>query len=367
MFIKKNNQSTKNYFMDLARKQAKYVLGNTGSNPAVGCVIVKNGCVISADRTGYSGRPHAEFNAINNIKNKARHTDLYVTLEPCSHYGRTPPCVNLIAKKKISNVFFSVKDIDPRSHDKSTNYLRKRSINVENGILYKKVNPFYKSYFNCKKKELPFVTCKLAVSKDLYSKNIKKKWITNNFSRGRVHLLRSTHDSLITTYKTIKDDNPRLDCRINGLKQRSPRLFILDKNLKISLKSEIFNIRSSANITIFYNKIKRSKIKKFKNLKIRLVRLNLDSKNKFNLKDVLANVRNFGHSRIFVESGRNLIFNFIKNNLANELKLFISKNKIGKYGKNNIKNDINLYLRTKKYKIEKVNLFGDKLINFRIK
>ena len=367
MFTKKNNQSKKNYFMNLARKQALYALGNTGINPAVGCVIVKDGCIISADRTSSNGRPHAEFNAIKNIKNKAAHSDLYVTLEPCSHYGKTPPCVNLIAKNRISNVFFSVKDVDPRSRDKSTNFLRKRNINVKNGILYKEVNPFYKSYFKYKKKELPFVTCKLAVSKDLYSKNIKKKWLTNNFSRGRVHLLRSAHDCLITTYKTIKDDNPRLDCRINGLSQRSPRLFILDRNLKISIKSRIFNIRSTTNITIFYNKNKKSKIKKLKKLKVKLVRLKLDSKNKFNLKEVLINIRKFGFSRIFVESGRNLIFDFIKNNLVNDFKLFISKKKIGKNGENSIKDNMNLYLKDKKYMVEKVNLFGDKLLNYWIK
>ena len=241
MFTKKNNLPEKKYFMELAHKQALYALGNSGCNPAVGCVIVKNGCIISAGRTSYNGRPHAEFNAINSFKNKIKGSDLYVTLEPCSHYGKTSPCVNLIAKREINKVYFSVNDIDPRSYNKSSNILKKKSIYVEKGIFYKKINQFYKSYYKYKKKELPFITCKLAVSKDLYSKNTKKKWITNRFSRGRVHLLRSTHDCLITTYKTIKDDNPRLNCRINGLAKRSPKLVILDKYLNTSLKSRIFN------------------------------------------------------------------------------------------------------------------------------
>jgi len=114
MFTKKNNQSTKYYFMDLARKQAQYALGNTGINPAVGCVIVKKGCIISAARTSYNGRPHAEFNAINRAKNNTKGSDLYVTLEPCSHYGKTPPCVNLIAKKGINKVFFFCKRCRPK-------------------------------------------------------------------------------------------------------------------------------------------------------------------------------------------------------------------------------------------------------------
>ena len=172
---------------------------------------------------------------------------------------------------------------------------------------------------------------------------------------------------MLTTYKTIKDDNPRLDCRINGLKKRSPRLFILDRNLKTSLRSRVFNIRNNNNITIFYNENKSTKIKKLKKLKVRLVRLNLDSNNKFNLKEVLTNVRDFGNSRVFVESGKNLIFDFIKNNLVNDFKLFVSKEKIGKDGKNNIKNSMNLHLKNKKYTIEKVNLFGDNLVNYWIK
>ena len=367
MFTKKNNKSTKNFFMDLAYKQAQYALGNTGSNPAVGCVIVKNDCIISAARTSYKGRPHAEFNAINNIKDKVKGSHLYVTLEPCSHYGKTPPCVNLIAKKGINKVFFSVKDKDSRSYNKSSNYFKKKKINVENGIFYKKINSFYKSYHKYKKKELPFVTCKLAISKDFYSKNIKTKWITNRFSRGRVHLLRSSHDCLITTYKTINDDNPRLNCRIKGLSRTSPKLFILDKKLKTSLKSKIFYEKSNRDITIFYNEGNKVKIRKFRSLKVRLVRLKIDSKDKFNLKEILTNIRNFGHSRIFVESGKNLIFDFIKNNLVNDFKLFISNKKIGKQGKNSIKNCINLHLKRKKYIIENVNLFGDRLLNYRIK
>ena len=311
MFTKKNNQLVKNFFMNLARKQAHYALGNTGTNPAVGCVLVKNGCIISAAYTGYNGRPHAEFKAIKNINGKTKGSYLYVTLEPCSHYGKTPPCVKLISKAGINKVFFSVKDIDPRSHDKSSNYFKTQNINVEKNVFYKEINSFYRSYYKFKKKELPFVTCKLAISKDMFSKNIKEKWITNRFSRGRVHLLRSMHDCLITSYKTIKDDNPRLNCRINGLSRRSPRLIILDKNLKISLKSKVFNEKNNSNIIIFYNKSDKVKFKRFKDLKIKLVKLNLNSSNKFNLRDVLRNIRNFGYSRIIVESGKNLLFEFL--------------------------------------------------------
>ena len=367
MFTKKNNQLVKNYFMGLAKKQAEYILGNTGSNPAVGCVLVKNNCIISAAYTGYYGRPHAEYTAIKILKGRTKDSYLYVTLEPCSHYGKTPPCVKLISKAGINKVLFSVIDKDLRSKNKSLSYFKNKKIKVEKGISSKDINSFYTSYYKFKEGKLPFVTCKLAVSKDLFSKNIKKKWITNTFSRGRAHLLRSSHDCLVTSYKTINHDNPLLNCRINGLKNRSPKLIILDKNLSISLKSRLFSEISNKNIIIFYTRINKKKIKKLKKMKIKILQLNLDSDNKFNLKEILKIVGNHGYQRVLVESGKNLIFEFMKHNLVDDFKLFISKEKIGENGKNNIKKDIYFHLRKKKYIVEKINLFGDKLLTYRMK
>ena len=367
MFTKRNNQLIKNYFMGLAKKQAEYMLGNTGRNPAVGCVLVKNNCVISAGHTGYNGRPHAESSAIKIIKGKTKDSCLYVTLEPCSHYGKTPPCVKIISKSGINKVLFSVIDKDLRSKNKSLNYFKNKNIKVNKGISSKEINSFYKSYYKFKEKNLPFVTCKLAVSKDLFSKNTKKKWITNSLSRGRVHLLRSSHDCLVTSYKTINHDNPLLNCRINGLKKRSPKLIILDKDLLISLRSRLFSKENNRNIIIFYNRINKKKIKKLKKMKIRIIKLNVDSENKFNLKEILKTIRNYGYQRVFVESGKNLILEFMKNNLVDDFKLFISEKKISRYGKISIKDDIYFYLKKKKFIVEKVNLFGDSLHTYRMK
>ena len=163
--------------------QAQRNLGNTKKNPAVGCVIVKDGCIISAGYTGVSGRPHAEQNAIVYSKNNINNSNLYVTLEPCSHYGATPPCVNVIVRNRIKKVFFYLKDPDPRSHNKSTKKLKKNNIRVQNGILASPVKNFYKSYFKYKVNILPFVTAKMAISKDFYTNSKKKKWITNKYSR----------------------------------------------------------------------------------------------------------------------------------------------------------------------------------------
>ena len=172
-----NQNKNKNhiYFMRLALEQAKKVLGNTKNNPAVGCVITKNNHVISAGHTSINGRPHAEHNAINLSKKNFEGSKLYVTLEPCSHYGKTPPCVQAIIKKKIKRVFFSVKDPDPRSYNKSFKLFKKNKIRVKIGLLNFSINNFYKSYFKSKENTLPFVTAKMAISRDFYTNNKKKR------------------------------------------------------------------------------------------------------------------------------------------------------------------------------------------------
>ena len=224
--------------MELALRQAQKTLGNTKENPAVGCVITKDNCVISAGYTSINGRPHAEQNAINFSKVNIYKSELYVTLEPCSHYGKTPPCVKSIINSNIKKVFFSINDPNLQTFGKSEKQLKRRGIFVNKGIYSHKINFFYRSYIKSKKNILPFVTCKLAISKDFFTINKKYKWITNEFSRGRVHLLRSSHDCIITSSKTVMDDNPRVTCRVDGLKNRSPSRIILDTKLNIPISSE---------------------------------------------------------------------------------------------------------------------------------
>ena len=123
--LKSNYKSKNDYYLSLAFEQAKINLGSTGKNPSVGCVVEKGGSIISSGHTSLNGRPHAEYNTLNkniNFKN----ANLYVTLEPCSHYGLTPPCTNIIIKKKIKKLFYSLNDFDQRSSKKSKNYLNKK-------------------------------------------------------------------------------------------------------------------------------------------------------------------------------------------------------------------------------------------------
>ncbi len=367
MFINQNKSFKSKYFMRLALLQAQKVLGNTKTNPAVGCVLVKNQNVISAGSTGINGRPHAEVNTLNFSKVNVYKSDLYSTLEPCSHYGKTPPCVKAIIKNKINKVFFSVNDPDYRSFKKSFNILKKNSIKVNKGILKKEVSDFYRSYINYKKKSLfPFVTCKLAVSKDFYTIDTRSRWITNKFSRGRVHLMRANHDCIITTSKTINTDNSLLTCRVNGLYSRSPSRIILDSKLKVNINSKIFKEAKKFKTIIFYNKIDKKKINTLKKHNVKLYKVNINKDGSFNLKDLLTKVKKLNFSRIMIESGIHLIKNLLKNNLINEFKIFISKKNLTNKGRGNAKFLIKL-LKNKRKVIEKVNLFDDKLFSYKIK
>ena len=364
MSIRKNKINKNIFFMNLAFMQAQKNLGNTKQNPSVGCVIVKKNNVISAGSTSIYGRPHAEFNAIKHSKYNIKNSQLYSTLEPCSHHGKTPPCVNLIVKNRIKKVFFSIKDPDPRSYNQSKKILQKNKITTNCKILNLKGNLFYVSYIRCRKQSLPFVTAKIAVSKDLFTNNKKNKWITNQYSRGRVHLMRSCHDCIITSSNTIIKDNPRLNCRIDGLKNRSPSIIILDKKLETPINSKIIkNSKPYNTIIFFYNKNKK-KIEYLKKLKIKLIEMPLSNKGNFDLEKVLLQIKLLGYSRIFLESGISLIGNFLKGALINNLYIFKSSRKLGKNGSKSMKSYMNLINKNKKNQ-EKVNLFGDKLLKYR--
>ena len=353
--------------MNLALLQAHKNLGNTKENPSVGCVITKNNSVISVGSTSINGRPHAEQNAINLSRSNLKNSELYVTLEPCSHFGKTPPCTKLIAKRGVKKVFYSINDPDPRSKNKCIKILKKKKIAVFKGISSSKLKIFYRSYIKSRVNALPFVTCKLAVSKDFFMINKKNKWITNKFSRSRVHLMRANHDCILTSCKTIMDDNSEMTCRINGLQKRSPSRVILDRNLKISLKSKIIKNAKYYQTIIFYSKLNKKKIKLLKKLKVKTFKTSLDSYDNIDLIKVLLKLKKLGFHRIFLESGMNLAINFLKDNLIDDLKLFISSKRLGGNGMNNIKKKLSLFLKSKKPIKEKVNLFGDKLLTYGFK
>ena len=341
--------------MSLAFNQAEKNLGKTKLNPSVGAVVVKNNSIISSGLTSLNGRPHAEFNA---LKKKIRFegADLYTTLEPCTHYGLTPPCVKIIEKKKIKNVYYGFEDPDKRTYKKAKKILLKKGI-IAKLIRSKKYKNFYKSYFINKKFNIPFISAKIAISKDFFTINKKDKWITNIFSRKIAHLIRSRHDGLLSTSKSINHDNSLLNCRINGLDNYKPALFIIDLNLKLKknlLLNKILKKRITYLITYKSNS-KKAQIYKKKGYKIILI---TSLKNKIDFTLLFKKLYSMGYSRVLVESGLSFFNTLIKNGLINELYIFKSNKKLRKNGKNNTTLK---YLKNIQAKQISINLNNDKL------
>ena len=239
-------------YMELALSLANSRQGLTGVNPSVGCVIVKDNEIISIGQTGYGGTPHAEFNAIKDSNENLEGAKMYVTLEPCSHYGKTPPCTNIIIKNKIKEVVYAVEDIDKKVKGKTLKILQSKNILVKKNLLKKEINKFYTPYFFNRKNNLPFVTGKIAISRNnlIYSKDTKR--ISDIHSDKIIFYLRYKNDSLMISYKTLNIDNPKLNCRLQGLSKFSPRRIILDNNLNTDINSYIFKTANKTNTVIFY-------------------------------------------------------------------------------------------------------------------
>ena len=363
MALKKNNPKSFNpKFLNLAFEKALINLGSTGVNPSVGCVVEKNGTIISSGVTSINGRPHAEFNALH--KNlDFKNSNLYVTLEPCAHRGLTAPCTNIIIKKKIYKVFFSTLDYDSRTRNKSKKTLNKKKIVVEHDFQKKRGNSFYKSYFLSHSNKLPFIDGKLAISKDYFTKSKKNKWITNSRSLKIVHWLRSTYDCIISTSKSINEDNSLLDCRIEGMENKSPHLAIIDRNLSLKVNLDLFKNIKRRKIIIFTTNSNKKKILDLKKRGVKTIVMN-SLKNHEDYQKIFYKLKSLNYSRIFVESGLTFLNFLIKNKFINNIYLFKTNKNLNNLGINFsspalikrliLKNKINVNLDTDT--LYKVNL-----------
>jgi diaminohydroxyphosphoribosylaminopyrimidine deaminase/5-amino-6-(5-phosphoribosylamino)uracil reductase len=290
-------------YMELALDLANLRKGLTGTNPSVGCVIVKKDRIISIGQTSFNGRPHAELNAIKNCTENLNGSKMYVTLEPCCHHGITPPCTAAIISSKISEVFYSIRDVDKRVGGKTNKILSLKKIKVKTGLLDNKIKQFYYPYFYNRKNKLPYVTGKIAISKNnlIYSENTKK--ITNILSDKFAHYLRYKNDSIMISYKTLNKDNPRLTCRLKNLKKFSPKRIILDNKLKII---------------------------EFRKNKINLIKSKINKNKKFDIKMIMRKLYNLGCRNILIEGGNSLTNHFLKKKLFNQFFLFKSPKKLSK-------------------------------------
>lgn len=331
MSTKKDKFSKKDIkYMRLALSLAKARHGLTGVNPSVGCVIVKNGEIISIGQTGYGGKPHAEFNAIKNSNENLNGSKMYITLEPCNHYGKTPPCTNKIIKSNFKEVIYSIEDIDSKVKGKSFKILRSKNIIVKKGLLKKDIINFYTPYFFNRRNNMPYVTGKIAISKNnlIYSKGTKR--ITDTYSDGLTHFLRYKNDSLMISSKTLNKDNPKLNCRLKGLNKFSPQRIILDSNLNIKTNSYIIKTINKSNTIIFYKNANKAKISLIKKKGAILIKSNLIKNGGFHIKSILKKLYKLGCRNLLIEGGNDLTKTILIDKLFNQFYLFKSRKNLSK-------------------------------------
>ena len=331
MSTKKDKFTSKDkQLMKLAFNIASSRKGLTGNNPSVGCVITKKNKIISVGRTGLNGRPHAEYNAIRDCYENLSGSKMYVTLEPCNHYGKTPPCTSKIIKSGISQIYYPIEDIDKKVRGKSFKILTKNKIKVNRGLLKSLSKDFYKSYNINRKNRLPYVTGKIAVSKNnlIYS-NLNRK-ITNEHSDKFTHLLRYKNDSILITYKTLNKDDPKLNCRLKGLESFSPKRIILDNKLNSKLNKYVIKNAKKNNTIIFYNEASKLNILSFKKKKILLIKSRLDKNKNFDFHDILKKLFKIGCRNLLIEGGGVLTNNLLKKRVFNEFYLYKGQKTLSK-------------------------------------
>ncbi|MFH1479550.1 MAG: bifunctional diaminohydroxyphosphoribosylaminopyrimidine deaminase/5-amino-6-(5-phosphoribosylamino)uracil reductase RibD [Candidatus Omnitrophota bacterium] len=325
------------YFMKRAIELAKKGMFTTSPNPMVGAIVVKNEKVISESYHKRAGSLHAEAMAIKKAGKRAKGATLYVTLEPCSHIGRTPPCVDSIIKSGISKVICAMKDPNPLNNGKGIEILRRNKIKVSVGLLEKEAKELNHIFIKYITEKLPFVILKLAESLDgkIATRKYDSKWITSESSREYAHKLRSEADAVLVGVNTIIKDDPFLTSR----SARSPIKVILDPTLRIPDRSKIFSKASpSLNIIAVLKKTLMDK----KNLE-KIVRLNKKGvmliacqgrKGKIDLKRFLHELAELEVSTLLVEGGGETIAGFLEQGLVDKALFFIAPKIIG--GKNAI-------------------------------
>ncbi|WP_185865910.1 bifunctional diaminohydroxyphosphoribosylaminopyrimidine deaminase/5-amino-6-(5-phosphoribosylamino)uracil reductase RibD [Blattabacterium cuenoti] len=304
----------KEIFMKRAIQLAKNGLGVTSPNPMVGCVIERNGFIISEGWHYKKGMNHAEVNAINRIKNKYLFLDstLYVTLEPCVHFGETPPCVDLIIKNNIPRVVIGIQDPCNKVRGTGIQKLKEFGIEVIEDILKDQCRILNKRFFTFHEKNRPYIILKWAQSHDGFidSKNKKNDWISGIYARQLNHKWRSEEDSILVGKNTVLNDNPKLNVR-EWFGSNPIRIF-LDKELNIS--TSYFILDDSQKTIVFTEKKKENK----KNTEY--VQISFD-------KRIINHILDFLYKKnilsLIVEGGKKTLESFIKENIWDECRIFI--------------------------------------------
>lgn len=306
-------------FMHRAIELAQLGIGEVSPNPRVGCVIVYDNKIMGEGWHKKFGEAHAEVNAINSVTDQSllNQSTVYVNLEPCSHFGKTPPCVDLLIKHQVKKVVISTIDSNSLVIGRGVQKLKEAGIEVSLGVLEKEGRELNKRFFTFMEKQRPFIILKWAQTSDgfIAQKNFESNWISNEFSRQLVHRWRSEEDSVLVGTRTASHDNPSLTVR--DWKGRNPTRIVVDRFLRLNDHLQLFDKKEK---TICYNVIKHEERKN-------LLLVRIDEDNFFN--ELVHDLYKQKIQSLIVEGGAQTLQLFIESKLWDEARVFTSPRTFG--------------------------------------
>ncbi len=318
-------------YMREALREARKGLGKTHPNPAVGAVIVRNGHIIARGYHKRAGTDHAELVAIKRVKGRIKPTDvLYVTLEPCNHYGRTPPCTHAIINSGIKNVVIGMKDPNPGVKGGGVEFLKRNNIRVTSGILEQECKRLNEAYIKFVSTGIPFIVAKSALTLDGFTatRNGDSKWITNEKSRAFVHRLRAQVDGIMVGIGTVLKDNPLLTVRMVRGSQKNPVRIIVDTHLKIPHNSEVLNDESTETILAVGQRVPDKRIDSLKKDHVSVIKCPM-SRNGIDLLELMKRLGKREMVNILVEGGATLMGSMIRERLIDKFYIFKAPRVLG--------------------------------------
>jgi diaminohydroxyphosphoribosylaminopyrimidine deaminase/5-amino-6-(5-phosphoribosylamino)uracil reductase len=309
--------------MKLAFKEAAKGLGYTSPNPAVGAVLIKNGRIITRGYHKNAGGPHAEIEAINKAGRRAKNSTLIVTLEPCSHFGKTPPCADAIINAGISTVVSPVKDPNPNVSGKGFRKLKKTGVEVVLNVGREQATEFYKPYFKFITTGIPYVTLKFAQSVDgrTATATHHSRWISSEQSLRYAHFLRAINDAVLVGTGTLESDNPKLTTRL--VKGNNPARIVLTKDGNINFKRSIFNDNEAPTYIAGPARVKINPRNQIGHIKVKM------RGEELNLKDLLRKLGKMGIMSLMIEGGSRVTTSFLNQKLVDRLEVCIAPIVIG--------------------------------------
>ena len=320
-----------NQYMKEAMELAENARGRTSPNPLVGAVIVKDGKIIGKGYHKIHGDHHAEVNAFNTQWESAEGATLYVTLEPCFHYGKTPPCVDRVIKEGISRVVIGLKDPNPLVAGKSIEKLRHHGIDVTLGLLEEELKEQNRIFLKYIKTQRPYTLIKTAMSLDgkIATASGESRWITGEKARGYVHTLRDQMSGIMVGVGTVMEDNPSLTTRLKDKEGKDPDRIVVDTRGRIPLTSKILHLGSKGKTIIASTELmERDKKKALEDLGATVL-MNPIKNERVDLKHLFQKLGEAQIDSLLVEGGATLNFSLIEEALADRIMSFIAPKIIG--------------------------------------